>query len=192
MRNIIFLDIDGVLNCEIGYKYNECQYVEFINEYTHEMSHYQSFYAPAKHLLNKLIMDTHADIVISSSWKGMGIEWLKQVWRQEDMCGDIIGVTDSLRHIDFNIPRGVEIVKWLLDNDYRNINWSKEVQQDYMTKSNINNFIIIDDDSDMLYNQRNHFVHTLNDPTNKMGFNQGHYEYALKILSKSIIELNHE
>lgn len=72
------------------------------------------------------------------------------------------------------------------------INWSEEIQLNYMKKSNIYNYIIIDDDSDMLYNQRKHFVYVLDDNTNKRGFSQGHFEKALKTLSKSVIQLNYE
>lgn len=46
----------------------------------------------------------------------------------------------------------------------------------------------IDDDSDMLYRQKNHFVHVLPSPRNKDGFNQHYYEIAKSMLEKTIIE----
>jgi len=191
MRNIIFLDIDGVLNCEKSYKGGYSSYVEFINKSGQE-DFYSKFYPPSKYLINKLIEQTNADIVISSSWRSSGINWMRDIWKRENMKGEIIGVTDSIRCRDIKIPRGVEIDKWLEDQGYKTINWSEEIQLNYMKQSNIHNYIIIDDDSDMLYNQRKHFVHVLDDNTNKRGFSQRHFEKALKTLPKSVIQLNYE
>lgn len=51
--------------------------------------------------------------------------------------------------------------------------------------------VIVDlDDSDMLFNQRNHFINTLPSPRNKEGFNAHYYNLALNKLSKNIIDLN--
>jgi hypothetical protein len=61
----------------------------------------------------------------------------------------------------------------------------------FMDESGIENYIIIDDDSDMLYNQRNHFVHILPSPRNKDGFNEKYYKEALGKLNKTIIDLNY-
>jgi len=60
-----------------------------------------------------------------------------------------------------------------------------------MEKSGIENYIIIDDDSDMLYSQRNHFVHVLPSPRNKSGFNEEYLEKATLKLEKSVIDLNY-
>ena len=58
-----------------------------------------------------------------------------------------------------------------------------------MKESNIRNYIIIDDDSDMLYKQRNHFIHVLPSPRNKEGFNKAYYELALNKLNKNKIKI---
>jgi hypothetical protein len=190
---IIFLDIDGVLNCETGYKSGECNYVKWKwDDGTDD--HHQSFYSKSKGLLNKLIEETGAKIVISSTWRSFGIDFMKKVWEIEGMKGDIIGVTPNFRgDIDgYTIPRGCEIDYYIKnDLDFGHINWSKEKQQEYMDKSGVENYIIIDDDSDMLYNQRNHFVHVLPSPRNRDGFNEKYYKEALKKLSKTIIDLNY-
>lgn len=89
MDNIIFLDIDGVLNCEKAFKDGYCKYKEWNND------HHMSFYPPSKKLLNKLIEKTDAKIVISSSWRRSGLDWLKKVWKQENMKGEIIDRTPS-------------------------------------------------------------------------------------------------
>jgi uncharacterized protein YecE (DUF72 family) len=122
----------------------------------------------------------------------MQIEFMQKVWEFEKMHGEIIAITPSLRTSGIHIPRGMEI-NYYLENDlkFRHINWSKEEQLKYMKESDLENYIIIDDDGDMLYGQRNHFVHVLPSPRNKDGFNQKYYEEALEKLSKTIIDLNY-
>lgn len=188
---IIFLDIDGVLNCESAYRNGECQYQEWIWE-DGRKDHYQRFCVRSKELLNKLIDETGAKIVISSTWRHSGIEFMKKVWKMEEMSGEIIGITPSLRTKGLHIPRGMEIA-YYLNNDllFQHINWDEVIQQEYMDKAGVENYIIIDDDSDMLYGQRNHFVHVLPSPRNKDGFNQHYYEIAKSMLEKTVIELNY-
>jgi len=188
---IIFLDIDGVLNCESAYRNGECQYQEWIWE-DGRKDHYQRFCVRSKELLNKLIDETGAKIVISSTWRHSGIEFMKKVWEMEEMIGEIIGITPSLRTKGLHIPRGMEI-GYYLNNDlqFQHINWDEVIQQEYIDKSGVENYIIIDDDSDMLYNQRNHFVHVLPSPRNKDGFNQHYYEMAKSMLEKTVIDLNY-
>jgi len=191
LRKIIFLDIDGVLNCEDAYKSGECKYVEFTSE-NGGKDHYQGFCRRSKDLLNRLIDETGAEIVISSTWRRSGIEFMKKVWELEGMSGEIIGLTPSLRNSEISIPRGLEIDHFLKnDLDFYHINWDQGMQMDRMEKSGIGNYIIIDDDSDMLYGQRNHFVHVLPSPRNKMGFNEEYFNEALLKLSKTAIDLNY-
>jgi hypothetical protein len=191
LRKIIFLDIDGVLNCEDAYKSGECKYVEFTSE-NGGKNHYQGFCRRSKDLLNRLIDETGAEIIISSTWRRSGIEFMKKVWELEGMSGEIIGLTTSLRNSEISIPRGLEIDHFLKnDLGFYHINWDQGMQMDRMEKSGIGNYIIIDDDSDMLYGQRNHFVHVLPSPRNKMGFNEEYFGEALLKLSKTAIDLNY-
>ena len=190
---VIFLDIDGVLNCQDAYHKGECLYVK--NEETRHMA----FYSESKRLLNQLIDLAGAKVVISSTWRNSGLEWMKEVWKFEGMSGEIIGVTPNLwlhdrcKDYHYTIPRGCEIEAYLeKDLEFHHINWSKKLQQEYMNKSGIENYIIIDDDGDMLYEQRNHFVHVLPSPRNTSGFNNLYYEKALWLLSKNVIELNYK
>jgi hypothetical protein len=188
---IIFLDIDGILNCEEAYRSGECQYQEWIWE-DGRKDQYQRFCSWSKELLNKLIEETGAKIVISSTWRHSGIEFMQKVWNMEGMKGEIIGITPSMRTKGIHIPRGMEI-KYFLEEDlkFSHINWDQDQQRESMERSGVDNYIIIDDDSDMLYNQRNHFVHVLPSPRNKRGFNEEYYEEALKKLSSDIIKLNY-
>jgi hypothetical protein len=188
---IIFLDIDGVLNCEEAYRSGECKYQEWIWE-DGRKDHYQRFCSWSRDLLNKLIEETGAKIVISSTWRHSGIEFMKKVWEYEKMSGEIIGITPSLRSSELDIPRGLEI-KYYLEKDlgFSHINWDRNIQNEYIEKSGVENYIIIDDDADMLYGQRHHFVHVLPSPRNKRGFNEHYYKDALKKLSGTVIDLNY-
>ena len=60
-----------------------------------------------------------------------------------------------------------EIRKWISDHEYYD-------------KGNVESYVIIDDDSDMMYNQRYNFVQTKFD----VGFQEESYEQTIKILSK--------
>jgi hypothetical protein len=191
---LIFLDIDGVLNCENAYRAGECRYVEWVN-HRGDNDHHQSFCTWSKEWLNKLIKETGADIVISSTWRHSGVEYMRSVWEHEKMEGNIIGVTPDFRWKaeGYTPPRGCEI-EWYLNKvlGFNHINWDPTVQLGYMEKSGVENYIIIDDDADMLYGQRNHFVHVLPSPRNKDGFNESHYKQGLEMLQKTIIDLNYE
>ncbi len=192
LDKIIFLDIDGVLNSEKAYLRGDCKYVEWEWE-DGTKEHHQSFCPVSKLYINHLIKITEAKVVISSTWRRSGLDFMKKVWEVEEMAGEIIGITPSFRgDVDgYTIPRGCEIEKWLEDKGFSHINWSEEKQQDIMEKSGIENYIIIDDDSDMLYSQRNHFVHVLPSPRNKSGFNEEYLEKATLKLEKSVIDLNY-
>ena len=187
---IIFLDIDGVLNCQTGYINGFCKYY---HDPADNKFSYQQFYPESKDLLNKLIEKTSAKVVISSTWRGSGLEWLQRVWKNENMSGEILDITPKLYSVktNYTIPRGCEIEYWLEKTGFSHINWSKEKQQEYMDESGIENYIIIDDDSDMLYQQRNHFVHVLPSPRNIDGFNKEYYNNALLKLNKTVIDLNY-
>jgi HAD domain in Swiss Army Knife RNA repair proteins len=187
---IIFLDIDGVMNCQNAYKEGFCQYYEDGDFF------YQTFYPKAKELLNKLIDETGAKIVISSTWRNSGMKFLNKVWKLEEMSGEIIGITPNLflekDDYHYTIPRGCEIDYYLKkEMGFWHINWCEESQQTYMDKSGVENYIIIDDDGDMLYGQKNHFIHVLPSPRNMEGFNEKYYNLALSKLNKTVIELNY-
>ena len=189
---VIFLDIDGVLNCQDAYHNNECKYVDFSLNDVEDF--YQTFCSWSKMWLNKLIDETGAKIVISSTWRHSGIDFMKKVWELEGMSGEIIGLTPHLKRADnYTIPRGCEIDFYLNNTlNFSHINWDKTIQQEYMDKSGIENYIIIDDDSDMLYGQRHHFILVLPSPRNTKGFNEEHYKLGMEMLSKTVIDLNYE
>lgn len=191
---VIFLDIDGVLNCENGYKGGSCKYTTFIVDSEDIKNHYQQFYPPSKKYLNKVIDKTGAKVVISSTWRYSGIEFMRNVWENEGMSGEIIDITPDFMSLSIGedyerLPRGLEIKHWLDKKEFSQIFWSKEKQQNYIDASGIENFIIIDDDTDMLYNQRDHFIHVKPSPRNLEGFNEENYDQAISVLSKNVVDL---
>ena len=133
---IIFLDIDGVLNvyCEGRDQFGCTFHTNFVEN------------------LRNIVDKTGAKIVISSSWRTDGLDVMKELWKYRDLPGEVIDVTpdsyDLINEGKFEfydqVERGHEIQDWL-DNH-------KEVT----------NYVIIDDDNDMLDNQRENFVRTAN------------------------------
>lgn len=165
MTKIIFLDVDGVLNCENYYKEN----IERIKQSRKEANKkkkedltlfdiYGEDIDPVRlKMLNDTIAETNAKIVVSSTWR-YGATWEAfNAILDEEKCFEIkdaiIGRTDRSTYED-HICRGNEIKKWLLDNkDKLNIPEGKFVY-DYT------NYIILDDDSDMLLQQKDNFFQT--------------------------------
>ena len=185
MRKIIFLDIDGVLNHQAAHEAGECTY-DYIE-------HYQKFSVTSKTLLNKLINQTGAEIVISSTWRGDGLERMQEIWKLEEMSGSVVGITPHLSIKGFGYtPRGCEIDCYLREQGFHHINWSEEKQREVIKRCGISTYIIIDDDSDMLYGQRYHFVHTMPAPRNLSGFNKKYFQEALVMLSTDVVGLNYE
>lgn len=138
---IIFLDIDGVLNHEKFYKESfEKRYEEGA------MSHPHSEIDPnSVKNLNQIIKDTGAKVVISSTWRHSGLKYCEDALKFHGFEGEIIDITPSLNGNDY--VRGNEILKWIRANH--------KLVGDYY---NFTEYVILDDDSDMLYIQRNNFL----------------------------------
>lgn len=87
--------------------------------------------------LRWIIEQTNAKIVISSTWRMDGLEVIKEMWNKRNLAGEIIDVTPVIDICN----RGQEIQYWL-------------------DRNNVSNYVIIDDDTDMLDSQMNNFVRT--------------------------------
>lgn len=128
---IIFLDIDGVLNVipQGRDKYGSCFHKHFEEN------------------LKWIVKETNAKIVISSTWRFSGIEIMKEMWKERDLPGDIIDitpftsvVTDYDASFSERAERGNEIRDWLNKN------------------GDVEKYVILDDDNDMLREQQDFFV----------------------------------
>ena len=124
---VIFLDIDGVLNlCYEG------------------RDEYGSLFHP--HLvdnLRKIVEETGAKIVISSTWRFSGLVVMKEMWNKRELPGVVIGITPNfMTHYGTTLCRGKEIDAYL---------------EKY---PEIEKYVILDDDSDMEPHQMDNFVMT--------------------------------
>ena len=176
--NIIFVDIDGVLVHE--------DYIVSVYPNIKRDRFGELFCPVASSLLNELIEKTDAKIVISSTWRADGIDDMKQMWSDRNMSGEVIGVTphfyvrDVKQGFKPSIPRGLEIDSWLSTNHFQHRRPECVADFDRAKKCKIKNYLIIDDDTDMLYNQRNNFVRC----DAMVGFTFNDFQTALKILKK--------
>lgn len=134
---IIFLDIDGVLNCQVfyekrkvkGYKGNICK--------------------ERMGWLNDLVKDLNATVVISSTWRSDGKQKLQEVFNEYGATFEIHDVTP---YGGKGTVRGNEIRMWLSENI------SPETYGCY--SHDFTRYAIIDDDSDMLLWQKANFFQT--------------------------------
>ena len=163
---IIFLDIDGVLNHEAFYRERH-QRVMNGEKINHP---YSEIDTKCVDNLNKLIEDTDAKVVISSTWRHSGIDYCRDVLEYHGFKGEIIDITPNLR--GQGCLRGNEILQWIRDNH--------ALVGDYY---NFTEYVILDDDSDMLYWQRNNFL--LIDRF--VGLTMGNVFHAKKILNNGKI-----
>lgn len=140
---IIFLDIDGVLNSAAWFKRRKGKELDKDNFH---------FDPEAVKELNKITDETGAKIVLSSTWrKNRSLESLRELFQNVGITGELIDKTPVLYFKGPNggqrsVPRGVEIKEWLEQSDLK----------PHLFRS----YVIIDDDSDMLYNQRDNFFNT--------------------------------
>ncbi|MBR2456947.1 MAG: hypothetical protein IKB31_07290 [Bacteroidaceae bacterium] len=133
MNKIIFLDFDGVLNTEHYQGLLQYQGKPWQDEYG-------AFFDPkAVKQLKRIIDATDADIVVESSWKYLGLDAMKELWKVRNLPGTIIDITPSL----LGKNKGVEIASWL----------SKYAKQDIR-------YVIIDDEYVILDSQLPHFILT--------------------------------
>lgn len=164
---IVFLDIDGVFNSikwakECPKKYITRDEVEFDPN--------------CVKIFNTLIYEIDPKIVISSSWRVGILSYLQELFTKVGIKGEIIGETPRLRGKDFtHVPRGCEIKEYLNGLNYPIL---FDHAEKLGIKTEVENYVIIDDDSDMLYEQRNNFVKT----DVNIGITEKDVELAIKIL----------
>lgn len=159
---IIFLDFDGVLN---------------LIPQGHDR--FGGIFHP--HLVDNLahiISETNANIVISSSWRSDGIGDMREMWETRGYPGIIVDVTPIGRfmysdELITGHKRGYDIKYWLGLNK-------------------VNNYVIIDDDIDMLEEQMKNFVKTSDNDDHEdcvdigYGLTKKCAEQAIKILNNEV------
>lgn len=169
MEKIIFLDIDGVLN---PIHYMNCMYKLWKasnNEIKSHDEYGQLFLNHNCEALKKIIDETGAKLVISSTWRMAGMIEMVNMWKHRNLAGEIIGITpneidvvDSGNAFD-ELCRGHEIDLWMKRIDYKG------------------NYVIIDDTPDMLKEQQGFFIKT----NSYIGLTFKDADKAIEILNKN-------
>lgn len=157
MYKVIFLDIDGVLNTEHGLKTISNNWTN-LSKMIDSRDDKKHFCEEAVSNLKKIIDETGAKIVISSTWRSYGLEWFKKFWKGRGLPGEIIDITPYSEHR----VRGYEIEKWLHSKDSFEPKhyWDAIVFSEANDECEIESYLILDDDRDMMIDQIDHFVWT--------------------------------
>ena len=168
MRKILFLDIDGVLNTERQHEYCHSRGITNSDEYGY------LFDPIAVRNLAKIVNETGADIVISSSWKYNGLSELLDMWSDRGLPGRVIDITPDtmsneillhadLEKMEFLSCRGYEIKEWLVAHGKK-----------------VSHYAIVDDEQEMLPEQQSHYV--MIDP--RVGISEENANQVIDILNK--------
>lgn len=142
--NILFLDVDGVLNCQVFYETKSWEERSIL---THE----QDNLCPSRiKWVNELCKDCNLKVVVSSTWRhGKTVEELQEMFNRVGGEFEVLDKTPDLHYsplqaIEYlSVPRGSEIKYWLSN-----------------TLHSYANYVIVDDDGDMLLEQSSHFFQT--------------------------------
>ena len=146
--NVIFLDIDGVINTENN--------IVFRKETGNRIMDKDGYvFDPVAVGFLKLLIDkTDAKIVISSSWRHFGLQFFKDLWIEREMPGEVIDLTFSKETTKRDEQR-IELQKI---PEGQGISRGDEINAYLATHPEITNYVILDDDTDFYENQN--FVQT--------------------------------
>lgn len=151
-NKIIFLDIDGVLTSHAHSKQLHDLRKKHKTKFEYDCAQIDKTKVV---ILNSIIEQTGAKVVISSSWRhSHSIGEMQLILNECGFIGEIVGSTSDLRTSANEFVRGAEIAKYI-DNMFKGR--GKE-------RLNYRKYVIIDDDSyDMLLHQAPHFFHCDNE-----------------------------
>jgi hypothetical protein len=147
---IIFLDIDGVLNNLDSLRFPRTRIKTSRHSYT-------AAHPSCVQALNQITDSTGARIVISSTWRGIGLEVLFEIFHQWGIAGLTVGYTPLW---DRAFERGDEIANWL----------SRHLE--------VESFVILDDGDDM-----GHLRHRLVQTNFEVGLTREDADRAIAILN---------
>lgn len=144
--NIIFLDVDGVLNCQLFYKEQKEKGIKRTEENWNESQIDNMRIA----MLNDVCEKSNAYVIISGSIrKNHTLKQLQKIFKNCGATFTIIGKTPITGY-----ERGTEISKWISKNI--------KIENHGIHYYDYKKYVIIDDDSDMLLRQAQHFFQTDN------------------------------
>jgi len=135
---ILFLDIDGVM-------------VTDFRPDNMDLSGWHLFNEISVNLLNSIIEVTQCHIVITSTWRKRDVNWIRDIFEARGFKYPELIIGETMRGYHFieqgvhlPIPRGLEIKAWM------DTNMGLHKCQ----------YAIVDDDADMLLEQKSNFIQT--------------------------------
>ena len=149
----LFLDIDGVLNTMVHAR--TCQW-----KYGTVRDEDGAFFDPEAVKNLKYILDcVPAKLIISSTWRKNGLDWINNLWEKRNLPGEIYSLTPIIGKVEYkNLndktssysdisygKRGLEIYEWLRTHTISQVSPYK--------------YAILDDD-DFLFTQSDHLIIT--------------------------------
>ena len=105
MDKYILLDIDGVLTSELFTK--RCK-SEKCGKNQYGLDWFDPF---CREDLRSIVDATGVKIVISSSWRDLGIEKLRRAWEENEMPGELVGTTPV-----WVLPKKDAIESWIKEH----------------------------------------------------------------------------
>lgn len=155
LQRFLFLDIDGVLNT--------IRYSDYLIDHDEDTEDEDgSLFDPEAVANLATIINNVPDvkIIISSTWRFKGWEWMNRLWEKRRMPGSLYGFTPTLEVVCFTDQlngsnttsvypigtRGLEINEWIRNNAGMN---------PFMYK-----YVILDDEKDLLLRQQDNFILT--------------------------------
>lgn len=182
---VIFLDIDGVLNVE-----NYYDSLIFHNQYCNTnipiRDKYGHVFDPnCVRYLEALCTKHNAKVVISSSWRYSGLKEMIKLFKYRNINIDVIDITVCNASKNFK-QQFEELSKLTKIRFSERIDRGYEIQTYLNLNPEITNYVIFDDDSDMLESQKDHYVHC----DEMYGIDYRCYQEADEILSNSELMIN--
>ena len=133
---LVFLDFDGVLNSSefAAHLYRN-------NESAQDEKGLDLFDPQTIDCMNRIVDATGAKIVVTSSWRYLGLAKLQELWKERGLHGEIIGMT-SLHVVDeLILEKGLEWLEEEMNGSPR----SEEIAH-WLKSYNIKaNYVILDD-----------------------------------------------
>lgn len=167
---VIFLDIDGVLNSVQYYGKVYYRNLRMMGRLVCD------FDPKAVKRLNYICAVTGAHVVLSSTWRlGKSLDDLRRLFKRVGLDCLLVGKTERFHSGDFIVPRGCEI------KDFYNKHYDYPSYYERVG-SKLKGYLILDDDSDMLYEQRDHFLKT----DGRYGLTDDDVPKAIEILMKPL------
>ena len=161
MKKVLFLDFDGVLNPKLW------------NRGKPSDNYGVLFVSKAVANLKKILDETGADIVVSSSWKCMGLSTLQKMWKERGLPGNIIDITPDYMSEELLMNPDIDNDEVLKFRGYEIKGWLSKHGDE------VSNYAIIDDMDDIIPEQQPHFVWT----DEEKGLTEGNAAEVIMILN---------